>query len=649
MPHRSLVLLLLVVVLASCASEDPSILDPPPNSTAIRLRFMNMVPDATSRRLLLERGFQSTEIPPGGIAPTVSAPTDSSLVTILAGGTTEFASERRYSFVRNTIANVVAMGTGPADSAVVHTVILPLTGAAVSSVRVANMVPDTTLTYDVHLGCPSGRLLNTTSVSYGRTSLYADVTPGQAVLSLIERSALGERTLGLFECDLVAYRPYAIYIHRSRGMADPQVVLLDETDTSASAMRPLLPVTERVGEARLFNLASSAASARLTASGQTLATGVASQSVSAYVTVPTCVSLAADLFEVTVQDGRSTTDSTVFSVRRRSTIITCDSGAGIRSIVVPPSDGAIGAGRARIRVVHASALHAKLVMSVGGRSDAQARNGLTAGITLTRDLAFGEISGQIEINAGEVPLTVTTATTPTTMLHVTRTNVEAGRDYLLVIGHDGTSMRTWVLEDDAQATTVQPSEQAVFLRFVNGISGTVPATVTIGTVVQDDTVYYRNSVATSVAAGGAVVRANGAQRTVPTTVSERTLVIAAERNGTTDLLSVTSAPLTTLRGQSERRVVNATKDVAYVSVAYDSLPAQTPTAPMMAQRVGYGEVSPVERVTLERRGTFYVFDDDAKTELYTLPMNVVPLGNSGTFIVVGSRESGYDVIVLQEF
>lgn len=638
-----------MLLLASCASEDPSILDPPPNSTAIRLRFMNLVPDATPRRLLLERGFQSAEIAPGSIAPTISAPTDSSLVTILAGATTEFASDKRFTFVRNTIANIVAMGTGPADSAVVHTVILPLTGAAVSSLRIANMVPDTLLTYNVHLGCPSGRVLNASPVPYGRTSLYADVTPGQTVLSVIERSALGERTLGLFECNLDPYKPYALYLHRSGGVADPVLLLVDETDTSAAATRTLTPVTERVGEVRLFNLASSNADARLDASGQPLADDVPSQNVSSYVTVPTCVSLQPDRFVVALQDGRTSTDSTIFSVRRKTTVVVCDSGAGMRTIVVPPSDGAILAGKARVRIVHASAQNAKLVMSVGGRSDAQARNGITAGVTLARDLAFGEISGQIEIAPGEVPLTVTTATTPTTMLHVTRATIEAGKDYLFVIGHDGSGMRTWMLEADDAGGRVQPTEQAVFLRLVNGVPAQAPATVSIATVVQDDTLYYRNSVATSVAAGGAVIRANGAQITAPTTVGERTLVVAADHGGTTELLTVVSAPLSTIRGQSERRVINATKDVAFVSVAYDSLPAQTPTAPMMAQRVAYGTVSPVERVTLERRGTFFVFDDDAKTELYKLPMNFTPLGNSATLIVVGSKENGYDVIVLQEF
>jgi hypothetical protein len=84
-------------------------------------------------------------------------------------------------------------------------------------------------------------------------------------------------------------------------------------------------------------------------------------------------------------------------------------------------------------------------------------------------------------------------------------------------------------------------------------------------------------------------------------------------------------------------------------VGYDSIPKNTPLAPKLASRVAYGQLSPVDRTTVDRRGTFFIYDDDAKTELYKLPMSFTPLGNSATLIVVGSREAGYDVIVLQEF
>jgi hypothetical protein len=117
------------------------------------------------------------------------------------------------------------------------------------------------------------------------------------------------------------------------------------------------------------------------------------------------------------------------------------------------------------------------------------------------------------------------------------------------------------------------------------------------------------------------------------------------------MVTVVSPPLAVVPKQSERRVINATKDVDFVSVAYDSIPKRTPLAPKLAERVGYGEVSRVDRTTVDRRGTYYVYDDDgvAFTELYKLPMSFTPLGNSATLIVVGSKETGYDVIVLQEF
>jgi hypothetical protein len=45
----------------------------------------------------------------------------------------------------------------------------------------------------------------------------------------------------------------------------------------------------------------------------------------------------------------------------------------------------------------------------------------------------------------------------------------------------------------------------------------------------------------------------------------------------------------------------------------------------------------------------YVYDSNTLTQLYTLPIDIGPLGNSYSLIVVGNKQSGYEVIVLQEF
>lgn len=616
----------------------------------IKLRFINAVADATPRQLVLERDVSSTEVSPGRYAATVNAPLDSSRVQISGNGVAEFISAQRVTFIRNAAANIVATGTGPADSAVIQTVILPLTGATVASIRVSNMVPDTTVTYDVRRGCPSGAPITPTPLRYRSTSLYVDVVPGTSVFSILERTATSERTLGVIECDLAPYRPYQLMVLKG-GNGEPQMLLLDESDTTLGASRPITTVTERVADVRVVNTTVATASVRLDASGQDVAANLAPRSISAYTSVPTCVSMAPDKFTVTMGDGRQVQDSTIVSVRRKTTILLADDGAGVRSIVIPPSEGAIRDGYARIRVVHANALAAPVVVSVGGRTDATSPNGISAGLTLARNVAFGSVSATLDIPAGPLPLTVTSATTPTTMQHITEDKVTSGTEYLLVLAPASAGMQTYLVPLHEQATALQATPAAALLRLVNGMPGTAAPLVDIEPALRSGQVYYRNSVATSVPLGGTEVRVDGVEESVPTADGERTLVILTDRRGQRDMITLVTPPLAVAPKQSERRVINATKDVDVLSVAYDSIPRQTPLALKLASRVGYGEVSNVDRTTVDRRGTYYVYDDDgvAFTELYKLPMSFTPLGNSATLIVVGSKESGYDVIVLQEF
>jgi len=640
----------LAATIVSCASEDPNILDPSPSTMNIQLRFINAVADGTPRSLVLERDVVSDVVPYAQFAATVSAPLDSSRIIVDGNGIAEFTSTNRITFIRNAVANIVATGTGPADSAIVQTVILPLTGAAVASIRVSNMVADTTTTYDVRKGCPSGPSITPTPLRYRATSLYADVVPGSSVFSILERSGATERTVAIIECTLAPYRPYQLMVLKG-GNDEPQLLLLEETDTTQGAARPITTVTERVADVRVINTTTSAAGVRLDATGQDVTTNLAPMSVSSYTSIPTCVSLAQDRFTVTLADGRTVQDSTIVSVRRKSSILLADDGQGVRSIVVPPSEGVVPDGKARIRVVHANATERPVVVSVGGRTDATSANGINAGLTLASNLSFGSISAPLDIPAGALPLTVTSATTPTRMLHVTADNVASGAEYVLVLAPASTGFQTFLLPIDDQGGALRPTSQAAFLRFVNGMPGTEAPRVDIVPALRDGQVYYRNSVATSVPIGGTEIRIDGTEESVPTADGERTLVILTDRRGQRDMVTVVSPPLAVVPKQSERRVINATKDVDFVSVAYDSIPKRTPLAPKLAERVGYGEVSRVDRTTVDRRGTYYVYDDDgvAFTELYKLPMSFTPLGNSATLIVVGSKETGYDVIVLQEF
>jgi hypothetical protein len=96
-------------------------------------------------------------------------------------------------------------------------------------------------------------------------------------------------------------------------------------------------------------------------------------------------------------------------------------------------------------------------------------------------------------------------------------------------------------------------------------------------------------------------------------------------------------------------VVNATEDVRMISVCIDSIPKVSGDGDHLARDVSYGTASAVSVTNIDRRGTYYVYDSETRTELYTLPVQLAPLGNNYTFVVVGRKDGGYEVIVSQEY
>lgn len=647
--------LVLLLILAGCASEDPDLVNPPPSRTGIALRFINLVPDARPRSLLLDDGFQSQPQAYAQIAATIPAPSDSSFLEISQSGTTEFRSFRRQTFSRNTVANIIAMapakGAPSADTAIVRSVIVPFGRSAVASLRLMNAYRDSSVQFILRSGCPSGPALTPMAVPYKGASLYADVPPGPSVVSVIERNAFGnERTVGLYEATLGAGSASMMVVYSDVTSGEPRLLLVNETDTTAAAELPLPRVAERTGELRVINTSAFPATVRLQSTGQTVTANLASRRISPVALVSACQQIEPDKYSVSLDGGATVTDSTSFAVRQRMTMIVFGDATDVRSLVVPQlAPVATASGQARIRVVHAAPSLGAINVSIGGRSDATTSNGISAGTTIASMLEPGQAAPALLVNAGELPFTISTARTPTTMLHISRTELSPGGDYLLIVDGDQSGLTSFLVELGETDRVLQPTPAAVLLRFVNATSRQPSVPVSIGRAVSNGTVFYRNSVSTSVDVGSVLVQAGSASRMVTTRLDDRTLVVATERDGQVRLEEFVTLPLPTIAGRTARRAVNLTSDVEFVSVAIDSVPAQTPDAPHLYRDLAYGRMSGLDVTTTARRGSMYFYNTATFSELFRLPIDVVPLGSSVTYIICGNRELGYDVVALQEF
>lgn len=645
----------LALLLASCASEDDSIVNPPPGNANVGVRFFNLVPDGRNRSLKMELDYGTATVVPGAFSATVNAPGDSSYLEVIADGASEFKTPIRVRFTRQSVYDVIAMPQIGApttfDTIMVSNANRSLTTQPVAQVRAINAVPDTSFTLDVRSGCPNGSAITATPIRFGTTSLYKELPPGFNVVSVQQVSPTGTTIVGTYECTLKEFTPYSILYYLDPTTLKPTLMLFEESDLTTGAQRPIIPVIARDADLRVFNVSSSTVDVKVRKTDQQLASSLPPQQLNAYVSVPTCEQQEPDVFVATFSDGTTATDSIALTVRGRYTIVASDTGGIGAMVIVPPADVVFGStGQAIVRVVHAADRPGGVAVAVGARTSTTSTNGYSAGTTLTQDIRFGQISEAIAISPGVMPITVTTSAAPTSVISIRTSNLVADRRYILVLGtgSDG-SMQTFLFDETDQPGTLPEMENAALLRFVNGTPTNGSATTTIGNVVSNGRVFYRNSLATSVPIGSVNVQAAGASVSTTTVEGKRSLEIYTVHRGSETMIDIVADPLLQQSGISERRVINATADVDEVSISYADNYAADPNVPHVAKNVAFGQVSPTHILDRDQRGTMYVYDSSSLKELYTLPIDIGPLGNSYSLIVVGNAQTGYEVIVLQEF
>ncbi len=657
---RSLpILAVLVLFLTACAGEDENIVNPPPGNANVVVRLFNMVPDGKVRKLVMESGYQTLPIGSGGFTAPVQAPSDSSFLEIYSGSKREFRSDVRARFIRQSVYNVYAVASHDAPTAF-DTVVLSnanrsLTTQPVAQLRAVNLVPDSTASYEIRIGCPNGPALSTAPVQFRAQTLYRELPPGFTVISISRIGPSGIDLIGTYECTLKEYTPYSIVLYPLESGTQPGLMLFEESDLTAGSERAFVPVQARDADLRVANLAGQTATIRMVRTDQVVASELPSDRIGSYVSVPTCESTEPDKIELTLGDGRSTIDSTSLTVRGRYTLIAAEDSAGQAALViVPPQPPTFGiGGKATLRIASASRFAGGLTVSIGGRTDPGASNGLSAGRTIASNIRFDRVSEVSVIDPGEVPITVSTSSTPSTLLAIRRMDLQPNTAYVLLLSDapDG-SVRMFLITEADAPEVLEETEHAAFVRFVNGAPQTDFATVSVGTVIENARIAYRNSVATNLPFGNTTITANSARHELSTQEGQRSVVVATVRNGTETLFDITGEPLTPDPRFSKRRVINATGDVNLVSVSYDENfddDPDDPSMPHVARQVPFGETSPIHTLDREVRGSMYVYDYEARKLMYTLPIDLGPLGNSYSLIVVGTAAKGYEVIVLQEF
>ena len=649
-----LVSIVLTVGLVGCASEDMSIVDPAPGSRRIVTRLFNYITDGTSRKMVLEQGFESADVPTLSFSDTVRSPGDSSFISILAGGKQEFRSAQRVRFIQNSVYSIYAV---PAlsqpdkfDTIMITNANAALTTLPLAQVRVINLVPDSGRAFDVRLGCPNGVPVFPSPIAFRQASVYREIYPGVAVFSLVDITGSGSKVVGTFECEVGERRAYSILVYRDAVSLDPIFKVIEETDLSKAAERSFPKITSRAADVRIANLTGRPIDLDMPLTKTDLAKGLGSFQLGANLSVPACEQQRADVFQCRLGSGSTITDSTSIDVRGRITVYAVDSAQSGVLVIAPTLQRPFSsAGKAIVRVVHAASTQGAVTVSCGARTNTASANGVSSGLTLARNIRFDNVSAPVAIDPGEVPITVTTGGTPTNVLRVSTASLRADEMYDLVVCDRNGSMDLVLIEQKDASIPLAALPEASLVTIVHGLAAQPQATLSLGKVLAGARLFYGNSLTSTVEPNASRCIIDGVAEDLAVKLGLRTLAIYAEVGGKPGLLQFTNLPLTPQAGYTKRRVINATKDVPKISVCVDSIPAVSGDGDHLAIGVEAGASSDVMISQQDRRGTLFFYNAESRAQIYTLPVQLATLGNNFTLIVVGNKERGYEVIVSQEF
>jgi hypothetical protein len=639
-------------LLTGCAQEDDSIVNPVPGRRRITMRLFNFVPDAQQRRLVMEEGFASADVPMFGFSDTVQSPGDSTLIKIVRGQEQEFLSPRRVPFIPNTSYNLYAV-SGPANPGRFDTVLIsnantPGSALGYAQVRIVNMHADPARSYELRLGCPSGNPVLSMPTAFRQTSQFREVFPGNTVFSLVEYRNGQATVLGTFETTLRERRTYSLVIHEAESGAVPELLFIEESDLSSAAQRPFSLVSSRTADVRVINLSSDNVDVEMPDLGTNLAKGLSERRIGDRVAVTTCEQQRADRIEVRFASGARLADSASLVVRNLFSVIVADSGSSGQAIVAPMIQRPLGSdGKAVIRVIHASASTANVRVSTSTRSSSTSVSGIQPAVTLAQKLGRRGISGAIAVEPGQVPLTITSETTPTALLRTSTLSVQPDRSYDLILHDKLGELRVAVVEQESSARPADLITDAALLTFVHGAPGRDAVPVRLGSAISAGRLNYGGTLTTCLEQLDNAYSIDGLSGQLEMRNADRTLVVYGLPNNAPTVLQYRTLPLLPAAGRSIRRVVNATRDVPRLTVSVDSIAVEE-TSEALARNLPMGEISEPMVTTQDRRGTYYFFNAESREKMYTLPVRLATLGNNFTLVVVGEKTKGYDVIVIQE-
>jgi hypothetical protein len=657
---RMAALFIIIILFSSCIEENPNLVNPPSQTQTIYVRFINFASDGQSRVLSMDGITETTPIPAGSSSSAVHPHSDSVVISIKHNSAIEYKSTTKSRYGRGITYTYFALPSQigkpvykPVDSLIAITTSTAINQYSQDAyIKFVNAYPDTNISFSLRLGCPNGISMFKTAyfLNYRGTSTLETTRYGTFAVSLVKYNNTVEETIGTYSVTLDPQMQYAFIVY-DKGQNQPELLLLDQRDTTTKALYPLNRISDKNAIIRTINFSSKDISLTKKPGGyitQNLPSGMIGSDTIA----TACGSFSADTLQTWIGTDLAGERTISLEVLKRYSILVFDSAnvSANKIFYVEPPYNVLTKGNAMVRVVHAAYNMQSITASLGARTlagDTSSRR-FNSGDLLAEKLNYGEVSIPALIRPGEAPITIFTSFEPAHLLYCTTTRLEADKSYLLVL-YNGQAGGTQValIEDLTQNTKIVPLEEGVFTEVIHAVPGLDNISITLGNVLANAKLFFTESLATVIPKGNNNISISGGQLQFTQDLGLRSLLIATGEQTNVSILPVITQPMGAAYNELDRRFVNACKDVSLLNVKINS---DDSTVTPVASNLKFGDCSNIEIFNQEQRFSLFFINANSNQTILRKDNIPLPLGKNYTIIFTGSEALKiYDGIVQQEY
>ncbi|MGC8956796.1 MAG: hypothetical protein ACP5LT_03100 [Candidatus Kapaibacteriota bacterium] len=640
-----LIVSVIIVLLLSCAKEDPNLVNPPPPYQSIRIRLLNTIVGTEGIAWGYDgKPFSNSAAYLELTKALLPPPYDSIKIDFFQNGTLIYSTPRKIRLVRETRYLLIPGKSLRSDAKIDTFMVLSTTFGlpkklGKSYFKFVNLVRDSNLKVSIIEGCPNGKPL-VSNVPYFSYPFLQTIPYGNYIFSIVVNNGIQSNLVNIYSIDFQEDKEYTLFF-AEKPNGTKGLFLLDDYDTTSTALIELQPISERSAFLRIANFSSESVSVTKIPSN-ILVENLGSFKLTQFLSLPACQSDFLDTLEVVSNSGTTLLNYS-FDVFKKYTLLVFDSAESRKklSIVPPVQLNKPSTGFAVVRVFNALDTDFAITLSMGARNKDNAV-GFTSGEALAVNLKSRRLSEPVLIEPGYLPLTLFSSTEPTFLIKSIYTNVNANESYLIVVfkSPDG-NIQLSAVNDNLADAEIHLLDKGCFFQFLNASNENQVLNLSLGNYLTSVKLSFKESFATVLPQNFNQIEING---------KFYQIALDSNKNGTyivsrsLDLFDISIPPMGTERNSLRRRFFNASSDIESASVYYDTLKQN-----VVVNDLKYGSASDVVKVFQERKFSLVFFDNKTGNMISQFNDIFLSLGKNYTIVFAGSRNKGYSLIVMQEY